>query len=163
MLAHLVIPDMSDMAWIQIATLLTVVVSGLFAYVQRQQQRKWEVEDREDRRKDAEELARLTKSTAGKLALKVDEQHEKVFSELTANTQVSVKALSEASAAYNEANDLNRKIADLNAQLLALRNRPSRATDVKQAKQIDHIEATTEQNSKTLGTIEQAVTGPDHE
>jgi len=87
-----------------ISTMLIIMFNARQARLRREENRKWEIEDRA-------ELARKVLATSETLARRVEQSG----TELTTHIE---KATDAAHRAFKEANDVNGKIEDLNRRLL---------------------------------------------
>jgi hypothetical protein len=111
---------------------LTMVVQGLFAARSTKAetarlalQHEWDKQDRAAKaadlatqtKADAELVALRTEATTAQLKLLIEQRLGEVKGLVSANTDLTQKALDHAQEAFHEANAVNGKIADLNERL----------------------------------------------
>jgi D-Tyr-tRNAtyr deacylase len=147
---------------IQTATFLSLIAGFLYTWFREGRARQWQLADAKEMasklsadtaamaakvnsdaiaiaarvNQDAATMAAKVIEDAEKLAAKVHDSAEKLANKVAENTEVSTAAARGAKEAYTEANTINAKIADLNAQLLVVSDYIRRAEedDVTRAK-----------------------------
>jgi hypothetical protein len=110
---------MSDTMAVQIALVLTTGLGLLFQWLKAGRDRKWQEEDRK-RTAEADAARLVTKTQLEQLIAEAQAIKERGEERHEAMTSTINDAKQAASQAYKEANDLNKKIKDLNDRMLQL-------------------------------------------
>ncbi len=167
-----------------IATLITTVAGFAYTWFREGRTRRWQQQDAQEiaekANSDAKILAEKVNSDAAALAAKqnadaialasklihdasdvaakLHDNAEKLAAKVAENTTVSTDAAKGAKEAYSEANSTNRKIADLQTQLLKIGEHVERTDQAaKQSEQAIHEEAL--YNQRVKEAVEKTLAG----
>jgi len=135
---------MEASVWIQVLTLVGIVAGFFYTWFREGRTREWQQADAKELaarlaadatamalkvntdavamaakvNQDAATMAAKVIDDAEKIAVKVHDSAEKLANKVAENTVVSTSAAQKAESAFTEANTVNAKIANLQAQLL---------------------------------------------
>ena len=108
---------MSDTAWVQLASILTLVIGFLWQAWREARNRRW---DQEDRRLVATALAESTAEKAEVIKTQIEEQntviqqaHQDIKDKIDDNTVKTIEFADEARLAIKVANSMNEKLLRL--------------------------------------------------
>ena len=145
---------MEASVWIQILTLVGIIAGFFYTWFREARTREWQQADAKELagklaadatamalkvntdavamaakvNQDAATMAAKVIDDAEKIATKVHESAEKLANKVAENTVVSTSAAQKAESAFTEANTVNAKIANLQAQLLKIGEHIERTT-----------------------------------
>jgi hypothetical protein len=94
----------------QIILFLTTVLGFVITIYRENRNRRWDLEDRE---RTAKALVAQVDTVSKTLATKTAASHDALATKIDENTELTATAISKASDAYKEANDVNQKLARL--------------------------------------------------